>query len=103
MTVHFAPARSPDRSPVARVLRRAPIVSVANDDGDGGHDAEILRAALEHFAQCGLGAAGSAAAFAVRDHALGDAAGHHRWLAICRTFDRRLAAKTARELLPVRA
>ncbi len=63
-------------------------------------DAQILRAALRHFAQDGLGAARSARARAEAAFFAGDRAAYDWWLAITRTLDRTLAAESERRTNP---
>ncbi|MEO0462202.1 MAG: hypothetical protein AAF127_03670 [Pseudomonadota bacterium] len=101
MTIHFAAAQTPSRpgafAPiaqphVARVIERA-----ANDNWAKDASAPIsdilLRAALQHFAQHGLGAAQSAHASAQSARARGDMEEYGHWLGILRALDRRLAAE----------
>ena len=95
MTIHFAAARCAVTSPVARVLRRPPVGSPANDDDGARHDGATLYEALVHFARHGLGAADRACALAKAEKAAGNGAGHARWLDICAIFDRRMAAQEA--------
>jgi hypothetical protein len=94
MSVTFAAARLPARSPVTQALVRRDLPTVANDNPslEQGEE-DLLQASLRHFAIHGLGAARSAyraAEAALKDH---DAAAYHRWTAICRTLDSRLAAR----------
>ncbi|MEO0872746.1 MAG: hypothetical protein AAFY19_12435, partial [Pseudomonadota bacterium] len=67
---------------------------------------EVLRAALNHFAKHGLGAAGSARAQAEAAFLAGDMESYSWWLGITQTLDRRLAAEAARlaegPALPIR-
>ncbi|MBA4164172.1 MAG: hypothetical protein C0510_06015 [Erythrobacter sp.] len=58
----------------------------------------LLDAALRHFARHGIGAARAARAQAETAFFAGDRAGYDWWLAICRTLDRRLAARIDDEL-----
>lgn len=66
-------------------------VSVANLAND-----QMLRAALRHFAEHGLGAAREARAQAESAFFNGDRQAYDWWLGITRTLDRRLAAEAAR-------
>ena len=98
MTTHFAPAQSTICSPVARALNQIAIASAANDNGHA-NDANVptdqmLRAALRHFAEHGLGAARSARMQAEQAFFAGDQDMYEWWLGITRTLDRRLAAQT---------
>jgi hypothetical protein len=65
----------------------------ANPLGD-----RVLRAALRHFAEHGLGAARIARAQAEAALGAGDSEGFDWWLGITRTLDRRLARSLARSL-----
>lgn len=92
MSLRFAAARSANRSPVARALRKRTIDCIANDNAvDAGHD-ELLKAALRHFGEHGLGAARMARQSAEEAFFAGDGARYDWWLGICRMLDRRLAA-----------
>ncbi|MEN9683093.1 MAG: hypothetical protein RLZZ427_844 [Pseudomonadota bacterium] len=62
------------------------------------HRTDLLRAALLHFAVHGLGAAAEARLEALRCHARHQTKQALHWLAICRQFDRRMAAALARKL-----
>ena len=101
MTIHFAAATSPDRSPVARILQR-PVKCAAANDNTALHGGEapsdiMLRAALRHFAQHGLGAARVARAKAEDAFFAGDRGAYDWWLSITRTLDRRLADEATRD------
>jgi hypothetical protein len=97
MTVYFAAARSPARSPLARALARKPHGGAANDNGRVREtDDLMLHAALRHFAEHGLGAARAARKQAEAAFFAGDRQTYDWWLGICRTLDRRLAAQLVR-------
>lgn len=101
MPIHFAGSRRPSASPLTRCLARPAWVAAQNDNGGvGGNvaqvDTPLLRAALEHFAVHGLGAANAAIDLADSARATGDAAGQHHWTAVCRMLDRRLAERRSR-------
>ena len=107
MPVHFAAAKGPNYapacSPIAKALVARAIERVANDNGEAGAtDAapaandQMLRAALRHFAQHGLGAAREARAQAEKAFFEGDRQAYNWWLGITRALDRRLAAEAAR-------
>ncbi|WP_341712770.1 hypothetical protein [Erythrobacter sp.] len=105
MSVHFAAARSTSHSPIARALAKKACARAANDNGDAAHMAEeassfdhMMRAALKHFAEHGMGAAEAARRQAEQAHFTGDVAGYEWWLGVCRTLDRRLADKVERRL-----
>jgi protein-tyrosine-phosphatase len=99
MTVHFAPARSIARSPLARAFARRTIARAANDNPDQAqartHD-QMLHAALRHFAEHGLGAAREARKQAENAFFTGDRESYDWWLGICRTLDRRMAEEMTR-------
>ena len=92
MSVTFAAARTPARSPVARALLRRAIPLAANDQPDEASDRDALHAALRHFALHGMGSA--QAAFRAAENALsvGDTANFDRWHGVCQVLDRRLAS-----------
>lgn len=99
MTLHFAPARHVDRSPVARVLARRATGRPANDNGDanGLPDDPVLHAALRHFASHGLGAARAARGMAEAALAEGESAEFEHWRGVCAKFDRRFVRMLTRE------
>lgn len=99
MTVHFAPARSVTRSPLARAFARRTIANAANDNQDRAaalHNDELLHAALRHFARHGMGAAREARKQAEDAFFAGDRGKYDWWLGICRTLDRRMAEELNR-------
>lgn len=102
MTVRFAAARSAAHSPLARVFRRQAIERPANDNGlrSEAFDLSTLEPALRHFARYGLGAAMAARTEAEKALGAGDSVAYARWLGICSTFDRRLAASLERKVAP---
>lgn len=92
MTLRFAAARIAAASPLARALtRRRPGVA-ANDNGTETND-HMLHAALRHFAEHGLGAARDAHKRAEQAFFAGDRESYQWWLGVCRTLDKRLAAR----------
>jgi hypothetical protein len=97
--MHFAPAQDDDRSPLLRVLRCPQVPGAANDNVTTTRNQPpsdvILRAALRHFAEHGLGAARAARAKAQEAFFAGDRASYDWWLEITRTLDRRLALEAA--------
>lgn len=103
MTVRFAAARSAARSPLARAFSRRPAAVSANDNGElaFGSDLTDLVPALRHFARHGLGAAVAARCAAEEALACGEVNEYGRWLAICRSFDRRMAADVERKSSPL--
>ncbi|MEM7781482.1 MAG: hypothetical protein AAF697_13930 [Pseudomonadota bacterium] len=113
MPIHFAAANAPGHapacSPIAKALVARAMERVANDNelaqtdllqGNAGRltqsSDQVLRAALRHFAQHGLGAAREARAQAEQAFFDGDRQAYDWWLGITRTLDRRLAAEAAR-------
>ncbi len=95
MTLHFAAARTAARSPIARALRFRPAKGADNDNCLTVDD-RLLHAALRHFAAHGLHAAREARKQAENAFFAGDREGYDWWLGVCRTLDRRLAAKLER-------
>lgn len=65
----------------------------ANDNTLHQIRSAALHAALSHFARHGLAAARIAADLSEAARAAGDADGQAWWLDICRTLDRRMAAR----------
>lgn len=101
MPVHFAAARSTAHSPIARALARKALARAANDNGDGTTEAtfdHVMRGALRHFAEHGLGAAQTARALAEDAHRTGDREAFDWWLGVCRALDRGLAAKVEKKI-----
>jgi hypothetical protein len=107
MTIRFAAARPR----IAGLIGRSPWPLEpprASNDNAGEpepeptpappHRADLMRAALLHFAVHGLGAAAEARLEALRCHARHQTEQARHWLAICRQFDRRMAAALARKL-----
>ena len=92
MTIHFAAARPAYSVFAGRRLTRQVAQHAANDNGDHlfGSDA-MLRAAIEHFARHGVGAAAHAKALAEEAFFAGNRDGYLWWLGVCRALDRRLA------------
>ena len=92
MTLRFAAARSAITSPLAKALsRRAPGLA-ANDNAAEMQD-QLLHIALRHFAEHGLGAASDAYRRAQKAFFAGDREAYQWWLNVCRTLDRRMAAR----------
>lgn len=96
MSIHFAAANS-NRFSAANPAATQKILAkaqefVANDNWAGADRSDrVLRAALHHFAQHGLGAAKVARAQAERAFFNGDRDTYDWWLGITRTLDRRMA------------
>lgn len=104
MPIHFAaanvPGRAPACSPIAKAMVARAIERVANDNSENAlpvaANDHVLRAALRHFAQHGIGAAREARAQAEKAFFSGDRQAYDWWLGITRTLDRRLAAEAER-------
>lgn len=95
MTTHFATEEKPVGSPVARILTTSNACVAANDNGGRTlrpvPSDQMLRAALRHFAEHGLGAAREARSRAEQAFFAGDRNAYDWWLGITRTLDRRIA------------
>lgn len=101
MPIRFAAARSTARSPIARALAKSALAHAANDNGGaaGAFSFDtVTRAALQHFADHGLGAAEAARRKAEVAHDTGDTQARTYWLEICRKLDRRVAARLERRI-----
>ncbi|MXO71436.1 hypothetical protein [Alteraurantiacibacter buctensis] len=98
MSIRFAAAtRTPGprmRPLQVRALARR---QAANDNTLHQIRSAVLHAALGHFALHGLAAPRIAAELACAARVAGDADGHAWWLDICRTLDRRLAARIEKD------
>lgn len=94
MSIRFAAATripGPRMRPLqVRALARR---QAANDNTLHQIRSAALHAALNHFSRHGLAAARIAADLAKAARDAGDAEGHAWWLDICRTLDRRMAAR----------
>lgn len=95
MTITFAASRSPASSPLLRAAIRGVPMRAANDNAQTLPSDLLLRSALRHFAEHGLGAAEQARINAEQAFFAGDRDGYRRWIEICRTLDRRMAAAIA--------
>lgn len=100
MTIDLAPALKSNRWSPARFLARPVRMLAANDNrpqrGEAAPSDEMLKSALRHFAQHGLGAARAARGKAEAAFFAGDRASYDWWLNITRTLDRRLALEAER-------
>lgn len=92
MTLRFAAARTSAASPLARIFARRAPGDAVNDNGSETLD-NMLHAALRHFAEHGLGAADDAHRRAERAFFVGNRESYQWWLGVCRTLDKRLAAR----------
>lgn len=98
MSIRFAAAtRTPSHRMRPLQVRALARRRAANDNTLHQIRSAALHAALSHFAQHGTAAARIAGEHAARARAAGDAAGHAWWLDICRTLDRRLAARVEQD------
>ena len=100
MSIHFAAANPAGftraKPAVAKKILAKAQARVANDNEAEREVADrVLKAALRHFAQHGLGAAKVARAQAEKAFFEGDRDTYDWWLGITRTLDRRLAASVA--------
>lgn len=98
MTIRFAAAER--RTGSRRLTRRqvrATLAVPANDNGPAAQLDTMLHAALQQFAQHGIGAATHARNQAERAFFAGDRETYQWWLEICRTLDRRLAESLVRK------
>ena len=100
MSIRFAPASRGSSSPLARTLKTRRGLVPANDNSGTFGGEKLLGEALRHFAVHGLAAAEAAVDAAADAAARGDAEAQDHWLALTRMFDRRLAARAGRELIP---
>ena len=103
MPLRFAAANAPRNracTPIAKAMASRAIERVANDNPSDAKmvaaNDQLLRAALRHFADHGLGAAREARAQAEAAFFSGDRQAYDWWLGITRTLDRRLAAEAAK-------
>ena len=91
MTIRFA-AANPEHNPIVARLLDAPLrLGAVNDNSPGLCSDQLLKAALRHFAQHGLGAAEHARGLAEEAFFAGESERYRWWLSICRTLDRRMA------------
>jgi hypothetical protein len=95
MTIRFAAAHFQHNRVLTQVLGGRAWLRAANDNALGAPGDKLLKAALRHFAEHGLGAAEQARALAEAAFFAGDREQYRWWLAICRTLDRRMAEAVA--------
>ncbi len=98
MTIHFAAARTPACSPIARALAKRATSRAANDNGGLVPNDDVLKAALRHFGEHGLSAARVARSNAKDAFFAGDKQAYNWWLSITRTLDKRLAQQFERKI-----
>jgi hypothetical protein len=98
MTIYFAAARINSHAAVARALSPKVKLSPANDNARSITGNPVMRAALQLFAEHGLGAAQWACEKAEAAACDGDHRDCRHWLSVCRMFDRRLADSWASRL-----
>ena len=91
---------NPVCTPIAKALASRGVEKAANDNAEFTRENvasdQMLRAALRHFAEHGLGAAREARAQAEHAFFIGDRQAYDWWLGITRTLDRRMAAQASR-------
>ena len=112
MSVRFASTNHPVRRlgwrAAGRGLLAPALARAANDNRRLGADGAaepapfdpLLTEALRHFAIHGFASAEAAVDAAADAAARGDAEAQDHWLAITRMFDRRLAARAGKPLIP---
>lgn len=94
MTIRLAtPPASRALLLLGKTRLRMATVRAANDNGVAGSTDRMLHAALRQFARHGVGAAEHARRQAERAFFKGDSETYRWWLGICRTLDRRMAAR----------
>ena len=95
MTIRFSPARNRNTliKTVTTGAGETALIEAANDDGCAQQDETLPVEALRHFAVHGLCAAERARDLALDARRNGEEDEFERWLAVCRLFDRRMAAR----------
>ena len=91
MTATFDPVRSVARRSAGGASWTSGLAPAANDNHPDLTRNGLLRAALRHFAEHGLGAAELAQRNAEQAFFAGNRKEYRHWLDICRALDRRLA------------
>lgn len=100
MTITFAASRKAASSPLLRAAISGVPMRAVNDNAQGLSSDGLLRDALRHFAEHGLGAAEQARINAEQAFFADDRDEYRRWVEICRTLDRRMAAAVAARHVP---
>jgi hypothetical protein len=95
MSIRFAAPPQARQVRLSGQRARAAIAPAANDDDASASDDALLRAALRHFSEHGMAAAGHARRHAEAAFFAGDRNAYRWWLGVCRTLDRRLAKELA--------
>ena len=95
MTIRIAAAHSSGNPVITRHFWRPDCLHAANDNTDGVSGEALLRTTLVHFAKHGLGAAEHARKLAEQAFFAGDRLEYRKWLAVCRSLDRRMARSVA--------
>lgn len=93
MSLNFAAAKSLSCTPESKVLQFQECVAAANDNAGIAINDQVMRAALRHFAEYGLGAARIARTRAEEAFFAGDRKQYDWWLSLCRALDRRMATQ----------
>ena len=95
MPVHFAAACSSKFSAIRGTRPVRVPLDAANDNGGGVGGDRLLKAALRHFSEYGLGAAERARDNAEAAFFAGNRDEHRWWMAICTALDRRMSSAVA--------
>jgi hypothetical protein len=98
MSIRFAAPPQALRVQLFGPGARAAYARPCTDNQVAPSDEALWRAALRHFAEHGLAAAGHARRRAEAAWFAGDREAYRWWLGICRTLDRRLARQLGSEL-----
>jgi hypothetical protein len=95
MSIHFVASSTKPVSARVELCRSQMPMNAANDNGCGVGGERLLKAALRHFSEYGLGAAERARENAEAAFFSGNRAQYRWWMAICTSLDRRMAAAVA--------
>ena len=95
MTIRIAAAHTSGNPVITRHFWCPETSHAANDNIDGVTSDALLRTTLVHFARHGLGAAEHARKLAEQAFFAGDRQEYRKWLAVCRSLDRRMARSVA--------
>ncbi len=95
MPIRFAAACTSPLSASVTLRRHGMPLHAANDNGGGIGGEALLHAALRHFAEHGLSAAGRARDNAEAAFFAGRSDDYRWWMAICTALDRRMTAAAA--------
>jgi hypothetical protein len=98
MSIRFAAPSQALKVRLSGASARDAATRPCNDNNAAHSDDALLRAALRHFAEHGLAAAGHARRRAEAAWFAGDRDAYRWWLGICRMLDRRLARELGSDL-----